>query len=197
MSFWLPAWLLVACAMYALVWAQWRYTAPFLLLLCLGAYRALVFRVERRVAIGVCTIALLIAMTPLALSFAKSLVTSVRQFRHPVEEDYVTAAKNLQRLGLEPGDKLAFVGNVDHHPYYARYDRLRVVSQIEDADEFWRLSANDAKRVEDRLASIGVTALVAFNRPASDQGSGWKEAGALEGRAVSVLLLRPAGDAQH
>ena len=59
------------------------------------------------------------------------------------------------------------------------------------------MNATDAKRVEDRLASIGVTALVAFNRPASDQESGWKEAGALEGRSVSVLFLQPAGDHSH
>jgi hypothetical protein len=109
----------------------------------------------------------------------------------------VTAAKNLRRLGLQPGDKLAFVGNADHHPYYARYDRLRVVSQIEDADEFWRLSPTDAKRVEDRLASIDVKALVAFNRPANMPESGWADIGSIEGRHCSVLLLRPAGDAQH
>lgn len=196
MPFWLLAWPLAGCAMYSLVRGHWRYVAAFLLLLCLEIYRALIFRVERRVAIGVCAIALLIAMSPLALSVAKSLVTTVRQFRHPVDEDYVIAAKNLQHLGLQPGDKLAIVGEV-RHPYYARYDRLRVVSQIQVADEFWRLNATDAKRVEDRLASIGVTALVAFNRPASDQESGWKEAGALEGRSVSVLFLQPAGDHSH
>jgi hypothetical protein len=193
MSFWLPAWLLVACAMYALVWAHWRYVAVFLLLLCLEIYRALIFRVERRVAIGVCAIAMLIAMTPLALSAAKSLATTARQFRHPVDEDYVITAHNLQQLGLQPGDKLAIVGEV-LHPYYARYDRLRVVSQIPDAGEFWRLNATDQKRVEDRLASIGVTALVAFNRPSNDQVGGWKEAGALEGRTVSVLFLAPLQD---
>jgi hypothetical protein len=193
MPLWLWAWPLVGCAMYSLVWAHWRYVAAYLLLLCLGVYRALLFRVERRVAVGVCTIALLFAMTPLALSVWSALVTTVRQFRHPVDEEYMVVGQNLQHLGLQSGDQLAVVGPI-FHPYYARYDRLRVVSQIQDSDAFWGLNQSDAKRVEDRLASIGVKALVAFNRPASNQENGWKEGGALEGRSVSVLLLDAARD---
>jgi len=194
--FWLVAWPLVACGMYSLVWAHWRYVAAFLLLLCLGMFRALLFRVERRVAVAVCAIALLIAMTPLALLAAKSLVTTVKQFRHPVEEDYVVAAHNLQHLGLQPGDKLAFVGAAGH-PYYARYDRLQVVSLIQDPDEFWRLNPADAKLVEDRLGAIDVKALLAFDRPAGFQQSGWTDVGAIEGRALSVLLLSPVKDSSR
>jgi hypothetical protein len=193
MPFWLWAWPLVGCGMYALVWAHWRYVAAFLLLLCLEAYRSLVFRLEWRVAVRVCAIALLVAMAPLALLVARSLGTTVRQFRHPADEEYVVVAHNLQHLGLQPGDKLAVVGLVGH-PYYARYDRLRVVSEIQDPDEFWRLNPTEAKRVEDRLASMDVKALVAFNRPAGNQESRWKDGGALEGRSVSVLLLQPEKD---
>jgi hypothetical protein len=69
-----------------------------------------------------------------------------------------------------------------------------VVSEIQDPDEFWRLNPTEAKRVEDRLASMDVKALVAFNRPAGNQESRWKDGGALEGRSVSVLLLQPEKD---
>jgi hypothetical protein len=195
-SFWLPSWLLVACAMYGLVWAHWRYTAAFLLLLCLEIYRVLIFRVERRIAIGVCAIAVLIAMAPLSVAVERSLKITVRQHRHPADVDYVAAGKNLQHLELQEGDKLAFIGDV-HHPYYARYARLRVVSQIQDADEFWRLNPTDARRVEDRLASIGVKALLAFDRPATTKESGWTDAGTVEGKPLSVLLLPPVTDFSH
>jgi hypothetical protein len=200
-SLWLPAWALVGCGMYSLVWAHWRYVGAFLLLLCLAAYRALIFRVERRMAVQVCAIALLVAMAPLALSAARALATTVKQFQHPVDEDYVAVAKNLQRMGLQPGDKLATIGNAGH-PYFARYDRLRVIAQVEDADEFWQLTPADAKRVEDRLASIGVKALMAFDLPAGYQEAGsaeagWAEAGTMEGKHLSVLLLQPVGDAKH
>jgi hypothetical protein len=190
---WLVAWPLVACGMYSLVWAHWRYVAVFLLLLCLETYRSLVFRVERRVAMQVCAIALLVAMAPLALLFATSLERTLGQLRHPVDEDYIAVAHKLQNLGLQPGDKLAFVGHAGH-PYYARYDRLRVVSQIEDPDEFWQLNQADAKRVEDRIASIDVKALLAFDLPANFQEGEWMEIGPIDGKPFSVLLLQPAKD---
>jgi hypothetical protein len=192
-SFWLLAWPLVGCAMYALVLTFERYVAAFLLLLCLEIYRVLVFRVERRVAIGVCAVALLVALTPFAQLELKSVAASIRQFRHPMDEEYVVVAKNLQRLGLQPGDKVSFVGFAASC-YYAQYDRLRVVSQVLYADDFWRLNAADAKRVEDRMASIGVKAVLTTNRPASNQEAGWTEVGHLEGSSISVLLLQPGND---
>ena len=193
MPFWLVGWPLVACGMYSLVWAHWRYVAVFLLLLCLEAYRSLVFRVEKRVAVLVCAIALLVAMAPLAHLVATSLETTASELRQPVDEDYIVVAHKLQHLGLQPGDKLAFVGNAGH-PYYARYDRLQVVSQIEDPDEFWRLNPAEAKRVEDRIASIDVKALLAFDHPANFQEGRWVEIGPIDGKPFSVSLLQPAKD---
>ena len=195
-SFWLVAWPLVGCAMYALVLTFERYVAAFLLLLWLEVYGSVIFRVNRRVAIAVCTAALLIALTPLSLLAAKSVAETVRQFRHPRDEEYVTAAKGLQQLGLQPGDKVAFVGFAASC-YYAQYDRLRVVSQIVNADDFWRLNEADAKHVEDRFASIGVKAVITTSRPASNHEAGWSEVGHLDGNSISVLLLEPARDASR
>ena len=193
-TFWLMAWPMVGCAMYALVHTEERYVAAFLLLICLEIYRALVFRVERRVAIGVCAVVVLVALAPLARTAFRSVVTTISQVRHPADEGYVVVAHSLQRLGLQPGDKLAVVGN-RVSVFYARYDRLRVVSEIEDPDEFWRLNPTDLKRVEDLLASTGVKAIVAFDRPAGNQQAGWIEPH--EARSLSVLLLQPARDGSH
>jgi hypothetical protein len=132
-------------------------------------------------------------MAPLPFHAAKTLATSVMQLRHPVEEEYVVAAHNLQHLGLQPGDKVAVAGFA-LNCFYARYDRLRIVSQILTADDFWRLSPTDAQRVEDRLASIGVKALIVFDHPARKEQAGWTEVGAFGGGSLSVLLLQPASD---
>jgi hypothetical protein len=182
--------------MYGIVRTQPRYVVVFLLILCLETYRALVLRVERRVAIGVCALALVVAMTPLVINVGQQLMTSVRQFRHPVDEDYVAVAHKLQHIGLQPGDKVGVVGFA-LNCYYARYDRLRVVAQIFSPGDFWKLNPAHAKRVEDRFASIGVRALVAANRPAGNQESGWIDLGRFEGESLSVLLLEPASDASH
>jgi hypothetical protein len=196
MSLWLVAWPLVGCAMYALVLTFERYVAAFVLLLCLEVYGALAFRVERRFAIGVCAVALLVAMAPLALLVGKSLAATVRQVRHPVEEDYVITANNLQQMGLQPGDKVAYVGFAASC-YSAQYDHLRVVSQIVNADDFWRLNPADAKGVEDRVASIGVKAVVTTNRPAGNQEPGWTEVGHVDGNSISVLLLLASSSPSH
>jgi hypothetical protein len=196
LSPWLLAWSLAGCAMYAVVSVEQRYVAAYLLLLCLEVYRVLIFRLERRLAIGVCAIVLLVAMAPVALNVASSLATTVRQFRHPADMGYVVVAKNLQHLGLQPGDKIAVVGYAANC-YYARYDQLRVVAQIQHSDDFWRLNPADAKRVEDRLASIGVRAVIASNRPAGNQESGWIELGRYAGESHGALLLQPASLPAH
>jgi hypothetical protein len=68
------------------------------------------------------------------------------------------------------------------------------VSQVVNADDFWRLSATDAKGVEDRFASVGAKAVITTSRPAGNQETGWTEVGQLEGNTISVLLLQPAND---
>lgn len=123
-------------------------------------------------------------------------MTTVEQFRHPADEDWVAVAKNLQRLGLNPGDKLASVGR-PLSPFYARYDRLQIVAQIENPGEYWQLDPADEKLVEDRLASIGVKALVALDRPPGNPESGWKNVGSYAAGKVSVLLLQPLNEASH
>ncbi len=191
LSFWLLAWPLVAFAMYSLVYVESRYVAPFLLLLYLEIFRALVFRVQGRVAIAVCAIALVVADYAPARFLEASVVTAVEQFRHPVEDEYLVTADILKRLGLQPGDRLAVAGS-GFRSYYAQYDGLRVVALFMNPDEYWQMNPAGAKSVEDRLASIGVKAIVAISRPASQHESGWIEAGSAEGRPFSVLLLEPA-----
>jgi hypothetical protein len=196
LSFWMLAWPLVAFAMYSLVYVESRYVAPFLLLFGLEVYRALAFRVEKHIALGICSVALVIAMYPVARNVTGWIGVSVEQFRHPVENEYLVTADILKRLGLQPGDMLAVAGS-GFRSYYAQYDRLRVIALFTDPDEYWQMSPADAKRVEDRLASIGVKAIVAISRPSSPHDAGWIEAGSAEGRPFSVLLLQPANAPPH
>jgi hypothetical protein len=195
-SFWLLAWPLAGCAMYAIVRVHPRYVAPFALILCLEIYRILGFRVKKRAAVVVCAIVALIPMTFLALHAARDIVTSARLIRHPVEEDYVVAAHKLQQMGLQPGDKVAVFGFAVNC-FYARYDRLRVVAQILDLDDYLRLSPAEASRVRDRLASIGVKAIIAAGTSTQTEQPGWTSLGAFRGESLSVILLNAPGDASN
>ena len=195
-SFWLLAWPLAGCAMYAIVRVHPRYVAPFALILCLELYRILGFRVKTRATAVVCAIVALIPMVFLTLHAARDMVTSARQFRHPVEEDYVVAAHKLQHMGLQPGDKVAVFGFAVNC-FYARYDRLRVVAQILDLDDYLRLSPAEASRVRNRLASIGVKAVIASEISTHTQQPEWTSLGAFRGGSLSVLLLNAPGDASN
>jgi hypothetical protein len=85
---------------------------------------------------------------------------------------------------------LAIVGYA-YNCYYARYDGLRIVAQIPDANEFWHLSTPELKVVGERLASIGVRAVVASNRPDTTTLAGWKDVKISDSSRLSVLLLSP------
>ncbi len=192
----LVLWPLTALLMYGAVTVEGRYVGAFLLLLCLELYGVLVFRVERRAAIAVCAIALAVTMVPVVISISGSLRASVKQLRNPKDEGYIDVGKNLVSLGLQPGDQVAVIGYAKNC-YYARYGRLRIVAQIPNSDEFWSLSEVEAKRVEDRLQSIGVKAVIAVDRPVGNPWSGWTQVGRSEGTAISVHPLGQANVAAN
>jgi hypothetical protein len=68
-----------------------------------------------------------------------------------------------------------------------------------------QLHAADEKRVEDRIASIGVKALIAIESPGNypqeypdnNHGDGWTDVGFVGGAAVRVLMLQPAKEPSH
>src|SRR5205814_2210161 len=101
---------------------------------------------------------------PLIVQIAVTGVGVARDAIHPSRPEYQTAALGLRELGLQDGDRLAVVGYA-YNCYYARCARLRIVAQISDPNELSSLSAAELRAVGERLASIRVKALVAWNRP--------------------------------
>jgi hypothetical protein len=166
---WLLIWPLAAMSMYALVHVESRFLGSFFVLLWIVVFGVLTSRLPRTVGwatvgLAVCATVAGAVMIPFLAHLAGAGVRSVRGLIHPQEPDYEIVAGRLRDLGLRSGDRLAIVGH-EYDPYYAQYARLRVVAEIPDADEFWNLSAPELKSVSDRLAAIGVKAIVAANRP--------------------------------
>jgi len=188
-SWWLLAWALAGCCMYALVLVEARFLGGFFLLFCLGVYRPLLFRVSKQTAVTVCATVLLTVMVPSALGVAAQSARILKDLVYPRHPDYQLAALGLREMGLRDGDRLAVVGDA-FECFYARYDHLRVVAQIEDEQEFWRMDASQLKSVREHLASIGVKAVVASNRPGEeDATAGWMDVEFPDSTRLSVLLL--------
>jgi len=72
-----------------------------------------------------------------------------------------------------------------------------VVAQIPDAREFWHLSAPELKSLAERLASIGVKAVVASNRPDASASADWKDVKVSDSVRLTVLLLSPQATKTH
>ena len=198
---WLLIWPLTAMSMYALVHVESRYVAGFSVLLWLTIYGTLMFRLTTRVAAAVCATVAGTAMIVLMVDMGIASGRIVKDLVQSTPPDYQTIAVGLRNLGVQSGDRLAVVGYEDIFvPYYARYARLRVVAEITSKDEFWNLSTPELKSVEERLASIGVKAIVATsgkehgeplreNRPEFSALPNWREVKVSDSVRCSVLLL--------
>ncbi len=96
-------------------------------------------------------------------------------------------------MGLHTGDRLALVGSAffpaEAYPYYAHLDGLRVVAQVPDEHELWRLTAPELAWLKERLASIGIKAIVAIDGPPYIGGASWKDISLARGVRFNVLLL--------
>jgi hypothetical protein len=191
---WQLAWPLTACSMYGLVHVDHRYVSPFLVLFWVTIYSVLMLRLKGQrtwplLAMCICTVMLTTTPNPLAVG-----ARAVRDALHRRQaEDYEIAADQLRNLGLNSGDRLALVGSAfspaEAYPYYARLDQLRVVAQIPDENEFWRLSGPELEAVEKRLASIGIKAVVAINRPSYVAPARWRDVMLHSGVRFNILLL--------
>jgi hypothetical protein len=187
---WQSVWPLAVCLLYSLVHTEPRYLSPFLAFFFLTAYPALAVRAGRRTAIAIGGTVLLTVMIPFTVHLANVCVAIVKDRMHPVTPAYESAAIGLRQLGLKPGDRLAVVGS-PYDAYYAHYDRLRVIAQIPDQDEFWRLSEPELQALSARLTTIGVNAIVATGRPYISAPADWRNVNGSNVGVLNVLLLPP------
>ena len=189
-SWWQLAWPVSACIMYSLLYVEIRYLAPLLVLLCLAVYRVLMPLVDRRAAAAACATAALVFMVPFAVQMAVQGARVAEDLVRPRAPEYQIEGLGLRKLGLRPGDRLAVVGYA-HNCFYARFDRLRIIAQIPDADEFWHLGSADMKTLAERLHSIGVKAVVAFNGPEPASTPSWREVTISPWTHMDVMLVSP------
>ncbi|MGA2434204.1 MAG: hypothetical protein ABSG25_02865 [Bryobacteraceae bacterium] len=179
---WQWAWPIAACVLYGLVYVEHRYIAAFLALFWCGTFGLLLFRVSARTRTTV--LASLLATHLLAVSgrVAWNLV-------HSRPPEYEKAGQAMHDLGLREGDQLAFVGDPLEKAYAARYARMRIVAQIQDEQAFWHLSGPELERLERRLASIGVKAVVSRHYSGGVSPGNWFDVSMKNSEGFSILPI--------
>lgn len=174
-------WPLTALLMYLLLYIEFRYIAPWLILFFVGCYSS----VLGRNAIAERTLLVLLALTLLVprlvdLAAASRLLAKQRGLSADM-----LVARDLDAMGIKRGDAIATVGNGFQH-YYAYLAGVHIVAQISSPTKFWSLTPSHVIVVEQTLAQTGAKALITSNRPPGFQPNSWRT---VQGTSYSILPL--------
>jgi hypothetical protein len=195
---WIFAWPLIAMSMYVLVHVEYRYVAPFCVLLCLATYGVLVPRVNSQVGMAVCATVAGAMFIPFVGNMAVVSGQTMKDLLHPQKPTYEIVALGLRDLGLKEGDSVAVVG-WPFGPVFAHYGKLHVDAAIMGTDQFWNLSSHQLESVAQCLAGAGIKAVVVDNRPRGSTPANWHDIKISGSNRYSVLLLSdpPPKDSIH
>jgi hypothetical protein len=85
-------------------------------------------------------------------------------------------AEELRRLGIQPGDRVAFIGR-SFDAFWARLARVQISAEIPDATSFWASPAAVQERALRVFASAGVRAIIAEPVAGTPVMPGWQRVG--------------------
>lgn len=187
----LVLWAAGGIGLYALVYTEARYVAPFIVILW-AALLALVrlggqagARELARPALIVLSGLVWINIVSFNLAGAAGVLgvplpggrPGDGRFSGGSRAPHVEIAHELRRLGLTPGARVGVVGDA-FEAYWARLGRLRIVADIppEDVPLFWHADEAGQARVVEAFRAAGAAAIVA-ELPQAIVPAGWQRVG--------------------
>lgn len=180
---------LLAFGMYGLVYVESRYVGVFAVLLwadLLANVRLPDAPVSRKLAAIVSAIMVLFILANIVafnLEGFSDLIDN-RNTNQPTSQQAGPpswpgeVAETLQRLGVQPGDKVAVIGYA-FESFWARLAHVQIVAEMFDweADPFWLGDLSFQSQVIQAFASTGAKAIVAENVPGYASLSDWHRVG--------------------
>ncbi len=173
------AWLVIlptvaALAMYALVLVEFRYVAPFALMIMLWmlARMRFVTGAEPQLLRRFQLVVILAPTLAVAWPVARDLYEVIRD--KPYEPWIV--AQRLHAMGIAPGTDVGYIGT-GLDAYWAHLGGMRIIVEIPDK-EVQLFVASDAARRQQVLAvfsSVGARAVVTKNADAANPPDGWRQ----------------------
>jgi 4-amino-4-deoxy-L-arabinose transferase-like glycosyltransferase len=181
-----------ALALYSLVHFEPRYSAPFsiLTILCLF-FSVHLPRSEdnRRVFSAVAVLIVVMFVDPLGAP-SIHIKSAVRDLVGRPERDpnsYQEVARDLQSLGLRPGDRIASMESSDYNAaVWAYLSQVRIVAEVHyfphdlfdlSANNFWAVNSATQANVLQSLSRTGAIAAISQFAPPTAVASGWKRVG--------------------
>jgi hypothetical protein len=173
------AWLVIlpsvaALAMYSLVLVEFRYVAPFALMLMLWmlARMRIVTGTEPRLLRRFRAVIILAPALAVGWAVVRDLYNVIRN--KPYEPWVV--AQRLRDMRISPGTDVGYIGT-GADAYWAHLAGVRIIVEIPDIEQP-RFVAADAARRQQVLAlfsSVGARAVVTRNSDAANPADGWRQ----------------------
>jgi hypothetical protein len=183
---WFPA--VAGLAAYALLRTEGRMLVGFtigLFAACAGASRIEDNDWGRKISWSVVIAVSVVLLSQTAVTAGQTAIKLTDKSKSPDWE----VATTLQKLGIEPGARVSYMGDALTNHAWAHLARLKISSEIpaEDVLGFW--AADQAKRVEALawLAATGAKVLVTRAVPSTAMSMGWRR---VVDTDYYVLILR-------
>lgn len=179
---------LSALGLYALVFAQYRYIAAFVLILWLAAFSGVCIPSSKRSRTLIAVIIISIAATTVASACWYVVENPIAVMSiEPVDWQ---AAMALKELGIRSGDKVAVIARepmADHLPFAARLARTQIIAQVNRRDRFFAAAPSTQCQVIEAIARSGAKAiLTSAEPPHAASGIHWE---ALELTGYYICML--------
>lgn len=178
---------LIAVGLYLMINIEPRYLGPFVPVLVLSLFAAVrtpETREGRRLLAGLSLAVVLVFIVSVIPLTARASYSAIRDLApgHAASRDVQwQVADGLQRLGVQPGDPVASIGNT-MYAAWPRLARVRVVAEIPktnegDVEEFWSSSGERRRQALGALAGTGARVVVADSIPRWARADNWQRIG--------------------
>lgn len=148
-----------------------RHFSVFVVIFSLGALASLRLRIDVRCRRGLTT---LLCLTSAICGIAGTvrLVQDIEFALSPPDLVYWKVAETISRLGIHPGTKVARLGDKEVLVDWAKLANLRIVADIPNSDEFFKMSPERRAALFDTLKKSDVEAIIYFPEPISHFSQG-------------------------
>ncbi|MGH7380694.1 MAG: hypothetical protein ACREKR_00495 [Candidatus Methylomirabilales bacterium] len=176
---------IAALGMYSLVHVEPRYVAAFVVLFWAGLFSGVALpespdssRLVAWVTIAMVT-TMMIAIGGITVRKAYSAYRDLMEGEDASAHVHWQVADGLNRLGVQPGDRVAVIGWGSWMSPWARLARVQIVAEIphagrfQEGDKFWTADHSVKSEVINTLARTGAKVIVA-QVPSSASTSGWQ-----------------------
>jgi hypothetical protein len=171
--------------MYSLVHVYARFIGAFVVLLWSGVVsgvRLTSSRDSMRLATSVSFAMVTLLMMSVAVATAPKVYATTYELIRGVDPSAHVqwqVAEGLSRVGVQPGDKVAILGQgtFSFGAYWARLARVKIVAEVftEDVDKFLAAGTSVRSQVIESFAKAGAKAVVAFKIPSDLAKDGWEK----------------------